>query len=128
MSLPFNQMLFAHTKWFNPIYSTNKSSGFTPNTSVNVIFICIGTLHNPKHFTFEYLFIASVTIPDGFVKLISQAFGQTSSISLHISRITGIVLKAFAKPPGPQVSCPITLYFKGNLSSLALASNPPTLN
>ena len=49
-------------------------------------------------------------------------------MSLHISSITGIVLSAFANPPGPQVSCPITLYFNGNLSSLPLASNPPTLN
>lgn len=64
----------------------------------------IGTLHKPIAFTFVCFKTVSVITPEGFVKLISHAFGASSSISLHISSITGIVLWAFAKPPGPVVS------------------------
>ena len=47
---------------------------------------------------------ASVTIPAGFVKLTNQASGQTSFMSLMISRIIGMVLKALNIPPAPFVS------------------------
>ena len=66
--------------------------------------MCIGTLHRPIHLIFVYFNTASVIIPDGLVKLISHALGHNSFISLEISKITGIVLRAFAKPPGPTVS------------------------
>ena len=77
---------------------------------------------------FPYLRRASVTIPAGFVKLISQAFGHNSAISLSISNITGIVLNALNIPPAPFVSWPITPWLKGILSSLILASKRPTLS
>ena len=50
------------------------------------------------------LITASVTIPDGFVKLTSQASGHNSFISSTIDKITGIVLKALNIPPAPFVS------------------------
>ena len=49
----------------------------------------------------------SVTIPEGFVKLISRARAVARLTSSAISSITGIVRIAFANPPGPVVSCPI---------------------
>lgn len=60
------------------------------------------------------------------MKFMSHASLQSLSISLHISRITGIVLRPLAKPPAPVVSCPIRPYLSGIRSSFARASRPPT--
>ena len=45
--------------------------------------------------------------PAGFVKLTSTAPGASRSTMRAMSRITGIVRSALAKPPTPVVSCPI---------------------
>ena len=52
----------------------------------------------------EVALIASVMIPEGLVKLTSRASGASSSISRQRSRATGMVRRAFMKPPGPVVS------------------------
>ena len=52
---------------------------------------------------------ASVTIPAGLVKLISQALGRAARRSSRRARtIAGIVRSAKQMPPGPVVSCPST--------------------
>ena len=88
----------------------------------------IGTLQSPMDRIAECFSTASVTIPEGLVKLISQASGQYFSISRQIDRITGIVRSALAKPPGPVVSCPMMPNSSGIFSSWERASNPPTRN
>ena len=89
----------------------------------------VGTLHNPIHF-FQPVFsmTASVTIPLGLVKFISHASGQSLSMALMISRITGMVRSALKIPPAPLVSCPSMPWSSGILSSLILAYSLPTRN
>lgn len=76
---------------------------------------------------FVWRIIASVTMTAGFVKLISHSSGQSSSISLTISNITGIVRNALNIPPAPLVSCPIMPWLNGILSSSTRAGRRPTL-
>ena len=70
--------------------------------------------------------IASVTIPAGLVKLMTQASGATSAIVRAMSRATGIVRRAKARPPGPMVSWPSSPSPRATRSSTVRASAPPT--
>jgi len=72
----------------------------TLNNRENSFFRFMATLQSPRTLTLVYLDIASVTIPEGLVKFINQAFGENFSIFLTIFKTTGIVLRALAKPPG----------------------------
>ena len=72
------------------------------------------------------MIILLITIPEGLVKLIITAFGQSACILSAIRYRTGIVRSALKKPPIPHVSCPIIPYFNGIFSSLIRASNFPT--
>ena len=69
---------------------------------------------------------ASVTIPAGFVKLISQAFGACLAIVSARRTITGIVRSAKQMPPGPVVSWPSTPSPSGTSSSTTRPSSWPT--
>ena len=64
---------------------------------------------------------ASVTIPAGFVKLISHAFGACCAIVSASRTITGIVRSAKQMPPGPVVSWPSTPSPSGTSSSIDAA-------
>ena len=69
---------------------------------------------------------ASVTIPAGFVKLISHALGACLAIVSARRTITGIVRSAKQMPPGPVVSCPSTPSPSGTSSSTTRPSSWPT--
>ena len=69
---------------------------------------------------------ASVTIPAGFVKLISHAFGACCAIVSASRTITGIVRSAKQMPPGPVVSWPSTPSPSGTSSSTTRPSSWPT--
>ena len=69
---------------------------------------------------------ASVTIPAGLVKLISQAFGACLAIVSASRTMTGIVRSAKQMPPGPVVSCPSTPIPSGTSSSTTRPSSWPT--
>ena len=69
---------------------------------------------------------ASVTMPAGFVKLISQAAGARSAIVSASRTISGIVRSAKQMPPGPVVSWPSTPSESGTDSSTTRPSSRPT--
>ena len=68
---------------------------------------------------------ASVTIPAGFVKLISHACGARAAIVSASATIAGIVRRAKQIPPGPVVSCPSTPRPSGIDSSTTRPSRRP---
>ena len=68
---------------------------------------------------------ASVTMPAGFVKLISHACGARSATVCASATISGIVRRAKQMPPGPVVSWPSTPRPSGTLSSTTRPSSCP---
>lgn len=70
--------------------------------------------------------IASVTMPAGFVKLMTQASGATRRIVSASETMSGIVRSAYANPPGPTVSWPSTPRPRAMRSSATLPAVPPT--
>src|SRR5699024_1730752 len=69
--------------------------------------------------------IASVTIPAGLVKLMTQAPGAACATVRAMSRATGIVRNAKARPPGPIVSWPSSPRARATRPSTVPASAPP---
>ena len=67
-----------------------------------------------------------MTMPAGFVKLISHARGARSAIVSASSSIAGIVRSAKQMPPGPVVSWPSTPSPSGTDSSTTRPSRRPT--
>ncbi|MNN37881.1 hypothetical protein D3C81_1518490 [compost metagenome] len=99
-----------NTIWFSPKRSilTSALSSQRSNSLAN-IFMPTGTLQTPMNRRKSVCrWTASVIRPAGLVKLISQAFGQSSSMSLMMEKTTGIVRSALNNPPAPLVSCPST--------------------
>ena len=90
--------------------------------------VVIGPLHSPTTLMSVYLPTASVMIPEGLVKFTKIALGAYCFMAAATSKMTGMVLKALANPPGPVVSCPMYPYLNAILSSLALAGSNPTRN
>ena len=125
-SLPFFRIPVIQLKWFSPTYSILVSTLSICRFSQILSTIFTGTLQSPTTRIELWSEMACVIIPDGFVKLIRKASGQSFSILFAISSITGIVRKALKKPPIPVVSCPIKLYFNGIDSSKTRAGSFPT--
>ncbi len=70
--------------------------------------------------------IASVTMPAGLVKLMTQASGASSATRCAIRVITGIVRSPYEMPPAPTVSCPSTPASSATRSSMTRPSSPRT--
>lgn len=115
----------SHVRWFRPTWSSRTWSGATPNSFAKRRWNPIATLHRPTA-RCPASSRARVTMPTGLVKSTIQASGlaylRTSSA---YSRTTGTVRSAFAKPPGPVVSCPMQQASCGHVSSCCRAACPP---
>ena len=84
------------------------SANSQPSAFATSICMFQGTLQRPTTRSEVCRRSSSVIRPAGFVKLTSVAPGALRSTSRAIASMTGIVRSAFAKPPMPVVSCPIS--------------------
>ncbi len=97
ISFPPTTTFVVQFRWLIPIISINTLSTSVSHSRAICILVPTGILQSPIVLTFVCFNTNSVNIPAGLVKLSSIAFGASSSMSLQISRITGIVLQALSQ-------------------------------
>ncbi|CAM5714252.1 hypothetical protein SMICM304S_01349 [Streptomyces microflavus] len=115
----------SQVRWLSPTWSRWTSEGFTSSSRANLRWKPIATLHRPTALCPAWS-RARVTMPTGLVKSMIQASGLVRRTRSAMSRTTGTVRSALARPPAPVVSWPMQPHSSGQVSSLFRAACPPT--
>lgn len=114
----------SQVRWLRPMCSSSTSSGVTPSSFANLRWKPMATLHRPTALC-PWVSRARVTMPTGLVKSTIQASGLRRRTRSAMSRTTGTVRSALARPPAPVVSCPTQPHSSGQVSSWWRAAWPP---